>query len=57
MILVDKIKELYNRGVFISLDEDDLIINSDSTIEQHDMDWLRKNKQELIQYFKSSVLE
>ena len=55
MSIADKIKELKNKGVYISLDGNDLIINSDQAIDAVDLTWLRENKRGLIDYFKSLI--
>ena len=55
MSILDKIKELKSKGVYISLDGNELIINSDQAIYEGDLTWLRENKQNLINYFKSLI--
>ena len=55
MSIVDNIKELKNNGVYIFLDGNDLIINSDQAIDALDLTWLRENKHDLIDYFKSLI--
>ena len=56
MSIIAKIIELKNKGVYISLDGNDLIVNSDQTIDVGDLNWLRENKQDLINYFKSLII-
>ena len=56
MSILDKIKELKSKGVYISLDGNELIINSDQAIYEGDLTWSRENKQNLINYFIISWL-
>jgi hypothetical protein len=55
MNVLDKIKELKSKGVYITLDGNDLIINSNHAIDVVDLSWLRENKHNLINYFKGLI--
>jgi amino acid adenylation domain-containing protein len=56
MTIQEKIKELYTRGIAVSLDGEELVINSNYAIQEEDIFWLRENKQSIIQYFKDLLL-